>query len=67
MRYEAEALARAIKDKCMECSGSRAQAKACRLRSCPLWAVTDLQQPRISRAEKRREGVQIALKVKIYD
>ncbi len=65
MRREAELIS-AIKAKCVECSGNRSQAKACRIRSCPLYAVTDLQQPRRPRKEKKATGEQLRIKITIY-
>lgn len=65
MSREAE-LIRRIKAKCLECSGTRRQAKDCACRSCPLWAVTDLQQPREPRTVKRAEGVQLTIKIKVH-
>ena len=55
MGRQAEKLTAAIKAKCMECcGGSRSAAQACR-NDCPLMGVTDMQQPRKPKKEKRRK------------
>ena len=61
---EVKRLRDAIKAKCLDCAGCRAQAKDCR-NVCPLMGVTDLQQPRMSRKQKRTDGVQIQMKTYI--
>ena len=63
---EVLALRKAIKNKCLECcGGNRKMAKRCR-DHCPLMGVTDLQQPRKSKKELRRDGVQLWIKVIVH-
>lgn len=65
MGRQAEKLTAAIKAKCMECcGGSRSAAQACR-NDCPLMGVTDMQQPRKPKKEKRAEGVQMRITIEV--
>jgi hypothetical protein len=62
----AEILERAIRAKCLECSGGvKAQAKACRVTDCPLWGLTNLQHERTPRAQLRAEGRQLRISIEM--
>ena len=56
---------RAIRAKCRDCSGSVSQAKKCRVPDCPLRGLAGWPE-RTPKKEKRAEGVQMTIKIKVY-
>ena len=59
-----ERLALAIERKCVDCSGSLSQAKACTMRDCPLWDVAPWHHRRPSTAQRKKEGRQVRMVIR---
>lgn len=58
---------RAIKAKCRSCSGgSLSAAKACGIRECDLWPMTDWHRERTPMTVKRAQGEQLTIKVNVH-
>lgn len=56
--------AQALKDYCIECSGSKTQAKACGIKSCKIWPLLpDWHKERTRKREKTCDGVQITIQM----
>ena len=64
-RYPAygELLAR-MHRKCRDCSGTKTQAKKCKMTSCPLWPVPGLHVQRETTGERKRNGRQVRMTIR---
>ena len=57
--------AQALKEYCIECSGSKTQAKQCQVTNCKLWKLLpDWHHERRKKSEKVADGVQVRMVIR---